>query len=306
METYYLVDFENVHNEGMEHIDQLAKTDHVHIFYTENATNISLDIAFSIGVEMEAHKVPVRKQSLDMHLVSYLGYLIGKNQGKDCTYVIISKDTDYDNIIKFWKENAGCKNITRKVKIAEKKVQPKKNSTVTTKTQSAKTATTATKVVTLTGEEKSRLNVYVQHTLREKGYSMECANKVCSFVVKEYGNPQMLSQIHNSIVNTFGVGVIGEELYANTKQILAQYAKQGVQTKEVAKATSKSNQNLNATIQRLLANANIPNEVVNYVASQVVKYHGKENGKSLLNRALVQKYGQAKGNDYYNRVKKHM
>ena len=44
METYYLVDFENVHNEGVEHISSLSKDDHIHIFYTKNALNISLEI----------------------------------------------------------------------------------------------------------------------------------------------------------------------------------------------------------------------------------------------------------------------
>ena len=44
MESFYLIDFENVHNEGLENIDTLTKTDHVHIFYTENASKISLDI----------------------------------------------------------------------------------------------------------------------------------------------------------------------------------------------------------------------------------------------------------------------
>jgi hypothetical protein len=37
-----------------------------------------------------------------MNLVSYLGYLIAKNETGGCRYVIISKDTDYDNVINFW------------------------------------------------------------------------------------------------------------------------------------------------------------------------------------------------------------
>lgn len=100
METFYLIDFENVHNEGIENIDSLSKDDHVHIFSTENALSIRMDIVFSKKIDIQGHIVPVRKQSLDMHLVSYLGYLLG-TYGKQCAYVIISKDTDYDNIIKF-------------------------------------------------------------------------------------------------------------------------------------------------------------------------------------------------------------
>ena len=46
--------------------------------------------------------MPAKKQSIDMHLVSYLGLLIGKD-GKSSNYVIVSKDSDYINIINYWK-----------------------------------------------------------------------------------------------------------------------------------------------------------------------------------------------------------
>ena len=92
METFYLIDFENVHNEGLKNIDSLSQTDHVHIFSTKNALNIRMDIVFSKGVDIKGHIVPACKQSLDMHLVSYLGHLLGIH-GKQCAYVIVSKDT---------------------------------------------------------------------------------------------------------------------------------------------------------------------------------------------------------------------
>lgn len=57
METFYLVDFENVHNAGLENIDSLKKTDHVHIFSTENAQNIRMDLAFSKGKDIVGHIV---------------------------------------------------------------------------------------------------------------------------------------------------------------------------------------------------------------------------------------------------------
>lgn len=118
METYYLIDFENVHNDGIANIESMTKEDHVHIFSTQNATNIRQDI-FWLNGDIKSHLVPIRKQSLDMHLVSYLGYLLGIH-GKDCNYVIISKDKDYDNIVKFWQEE-GCFNIMEK-EISEQNV----------------------------------------------------------------------------------------------------------------------------------------------------------------------------------------
>ena len=76
----------------------------MHIFSTQNATNIRQDIFWlKEDRDIKPHLVPVRKQSLDMHQVSYLGHLLGV-YGKECSYVIISKDKDYDNIVKFWKE----------------------------------------------------------------------------------------------------------------------------------------------------------------------------------------------------------
>ena len=42
METYYLIDFENVHNDGISNIENITKEEHVHIFSTPNATNIRL------------------------------------------------------------------------------------------------------------------------------------------------------------------------------------------------------------------------------------------------------------------------
>mgnify|MGYP003290776019 CR=1 FL=1 len=116
METYYLIDFENV----QPNMESVKKTDHVHVFYTQDAKNIP------DKKEIERHKVPSGKQSLDMHLVSYLGYLLAIHD-KACRYVIVSKDTDYDNIIKFWKEK-GYPNIARddKMPANNKKTGPGK------------------------------------------------------------------------------------------------------------------------------------------------------------------------------------
>lgn len=131
MEKFYLIDFENVHDKGLKNIDTLTKTDHVHIFYTENAKNINLDIFRAKEPDIDVHKVPARKQSLDMHLASYLGYLLGNNEGKACSYVIASKDKDYDNIIEFWRENGkGIKNISRKQEIPSNNVVNQKKTTV--------------------------------------------------------------------------------------------------------------------------------------------------------------------------------
>lgn len=54
------------------------------------------------GYKYELIKVPAGSQSLDMHLISFVGYAIGLG-GEKYNYIVISKDKDYDNVISFWK-----------------------------------------------------------------------------------------------------------------------------------------------------------------------------------------------------------
>lgn len=122
--TYYLVDYENTNSKGLKGCGKLKKSDHIYIFYSENASRINLDFLASHGkAKIDAIKVPVKKQSLDMHIASYIGYLIGKNKNRitNFKFVIISKDNDYDNIIAFWKKRKV--KVSRRETIAEKPVE---------------------------------------------------------------------------------------------------------------------------------------------------------------------------------------
>jgi hypothetical protein len=162
METFYLIDFENVHNDGIANIESITKEEHVHIFSTQNATNIRQDIFWlKEDRDIKPHLVPVRKQSLDMHLVSYLGYLLGV-YGKECSYVIISKDKDYDNIVKFWKEE-GYPNISRKEKWpGTASTQRQKTQTVSqtkSNVQTVNSKISAGMAYEFEGDDRSELNL---------------------------------------------------------------------------------------------------------------------------------------------------
>lgn len=118
--TYYLIDYENTNNNGLKGSRELRKNDKIFIFYSENASKINLDFLASHGkAKISAIKVPVKKQSLDMHIASYIGYLIGKSKNKndERKFVIISKDNDYDNIIEFWRKKGI--NISRRESISK-------------------------------------------------------------------------------------------------------------------------------------------------------------------------------------------
>lgn len=107
IETYFLIDFENVKEDGIVCSDKLTECDHIHIFSTENTPKITFNTLARLNdADLNIHVVPCGKQSLDMHLVSYLGYLTGLNNisQKNYKYIIVSKDSDYDNIISFFKQ----------------------------------------------------------------------------------------------------------------------------------------------------------------------------------------------------------
>lgn len=223
METFYLVDFENVHNDGIVNIKSLTKEDHVHIFSTHNALNIRQDV-FWLDGDIQSHLVPVRKQSLDMHLVSYLGYLLGIH-GKQYKYVIVSKDKDYDNIISFWKKE-GYSNISRKSSLPNKELTPKK-APQQMMSQSSTLQTINSKISAglayqLSGDDRSELNRFMQHGLIAMGYTAKVANMICKSVVAHCNDERILSGIHNDLREIFeDYG----EVYEDVKSVLGKFVK---------------------------------------------------------------------------------
>ncbi|MCI5604023.1 MAG: PIN domain-containing protein [Clostridiales bacterium] len=227
MEKYYLVDFENVHNEGIIDIDKLSKDDHVHIFSTQNALNIRKDV-FWLNIDIKSHLVPVRSQSLDMHLVSYLGYLLGV-YGNRCSYTIVSKDKDYDNIIDFWIRE-GYENVSREKSISVPIDENNKIITTSTDEKNSEKSSSTPKNVNgkitewmqnkLSGPERTKLNIFIQHNLKNLGYDSKKLNSICKVVIAHCNDERMLSEIHNELKKEWDDY---SKIYEDIKQILNKY-----------------------------------------------------------------------------------
>lgn len=102
-ENNYLIDYENVGSDGFLCCDKLSDKDCVIIFFTKNAPKIDMTKISNLKKQMfDMIEVPTGKQSADMYIGSCLGYLMGKYHSKDCRIVVISRDTDYDNLIESW------------------------------------------------------------------------------------------------------------------------------------------------------------------------------------------------------------
>lgn len=294
IETYYLIDYENVHVDGLEGCQNLEKSDHIVIFYTKNAKNIDLRVISNHGdAELETVEVPVGNQSADMHIVSYLGYLLG-TKGKSCKVVIVSKDTDFDNIIEFWKKKRG-------VTVSRMKQIEKKKSKKSVKSTTPKSA--GSNPVKVTGSQKSKLNQDVMQAVRKAGYNADVANKVAQISVGVYGNERMLNEVHNELRQRYTNYM---DVYEVVKPILLKYSKY-VQTNNNKMIIDSQNKTAtNVEIQRILSKAGYTNDIVNYVASTVVKNLGNKNYKQQIYRSIISKYGQSCGLEVYGHIKKYI
>lgn len=293
IETYYLVDYENVGSDGLSGCDKLNEIDHIHLFYTEKNNKINLDIVHNHGeAEFTPHKVSAGNQSLDKHLVSFLGYIMGINQGKDCNYIIVSKDKGYDNVINFWKEEAETK-LSRIEKISQPEAKQKTAVKQPTTTKAGATNIT----VKVSKSDKIKLNHEVQQALSQAHYKQKVVGSVAKIVASYFGKENFLSDVHDALKEKYTNYL---EVYNTIKDVIGKYGP------AVNMATSQDRTALNCEIQQILSKADMESETINYVASVVVKNMGVKNSKQQIYRTIIAKYGQKKGLDIYNRIKKHI
>ena len=277
METFYLVDFENVNRKGMKGSDALSGTDHVHLFYTENAKKIDLDIISNCGAsEFRLHKVPTGNQSLDKHLTSYLGYLIGRNEGQPCSYVIVGDDKGYDDIIDFWKDCSDVP-IARQLRISaeeqgEKKERSRKEAaSLSTAEDPAAPETTPTK----SKAEKSRR--------RKRGTKNDAAHENGEEIVK----PQESGSV--------------EAEKPAEEQVKTAGKKRGRKKKESTEATDRSE--LLMEVETIM-DPYYSENTIRDVQGIIEKHLGEEHWMGNIHNTLLSTYeNDADAKEIYNLIK---
>lgn len=292
IETYYLIDYENVGGDGLSGCNKLSKSDHIVIFFTKNAKKIDMcEIANHGEAELDMIEVPAGKQSADIHIGSYLGYLTGIHKERDCSIVIISKDSDFDNVIKFWKEKTGVKSSRAdQIKVSTPKATTAKQATPTRKT---------TKKVS--GAEKAKLNQEVMQAVRAAGYDAAVSNRVAQLSSNLYGKERMMNEVHNALREQYTNYLA---IYGVIKPVISKYDNLPAATP--AKAPEPNKSEMNTEIMQILSKAGFESEIVGFVASTVVKNVGVKNGKQQIYRSIISKYSQKQGLNIYNHIKKHI
>lgn len=287
MKTYYLIDFENVGGDGLSGCNKLTEFDHIIIFFTSNAKKIDMsDIADHGQASFEMIEVPSGKQSTDIHIGSYLGYLAGANKSNDFNCVIISKDTDFDKLIMFWKNRAQI-SLLRRQTISTKTEKQNRNTKMNADDDSEdkKTKTDSNK--------KCELNVAVRQTLRSAGFNADVSNKVAQLVTNLYGKSDLKAEVHNVLQNNYENYL---KIYNELKSVLAEYSGD--------KNTPSPAENAKEKIAEILNKAGFESEKVEYVSLIVKEKYGVKNGKQEIYRSIISKYGQKNGLEVYNYIKK--
>lgn len=208
MGTYYLVDYENVNANGLKGCEKLGENDHIYIFFTKNAKSLDMSILSDHGkARIEMIEVPSGKQSVDMHIGAYFGYLVGTNDKKS-SYTIISKDSDYDKVIEFFKSKFSIKAARRsQIKDASDTKKAEKP-----KTNEKKDTKNAEKI-------KQKLYQEVLQVLRTAGVKKADAKSTAEAVKKLYGKKNFLAESHNTLIKAGNKC----DIYTKLKPVLSKY-----------------------------------------------------------------------------------
>lgn len=239
---HFLIDFENVHEGGLNGFSALSANDHVYLFYTKNASLINLRVLVDviesgIRAHFSAYEIASGKQSLDMQLVSFLGSLIGSEQDSNHRYIIVSRDADYRNTIAFWNgmginriemvpsieryiqpepavlsvpnEQCDAKSpapAAEKIISPEKPAQAEKVSPTGKGCSAGKNSPTdkAVSAGKISGSNKGTLNNAVQHVLSKKKTGGTKISHVASVAVKYIDKENGRDLIFNDLVHRYG------------------------------------------------------------------------------------------------------
>ena len=292
-ETYYLIDFENVGLKGLEGAQNLTKNDWVHLFSTRNAPKINTaTLANFNATNLLVHEVPAKSQSVDMHLVSYLGYLLGSHETAP-QIVILSNDTDYDDIVSFW-------NIEKGVIIRRRdKFQPEEPKSAAPKAAKSRKAAASKK----TAAEPKVQEAHKETSTEKSPVKTKRTRKI---------RPGQDEAVKDSVKAAEGQkSPEKDSVKADTSQ--KKSAKGRAKADDAQKKTAKSGAKtveyqdkttLNNAVLKTLSNAKYDNETVSFAASLVTKNFAEKGGKQTIYRTVISKFGQERGLAIYRHIQK--
>ena len=307
----YLIDFENVHEEGFSALGRLGDKDAVYCFFTRNVAKISMSaLAGMRSGQLHFIEAESGKQSLDLALVSYLGYLIG-TKPQELYYDIVSNDNGFSKVAEFWnKRGNGLRVRIRKTNDLKQKAEAKQPSPATValnRRQLQQTPRTNEQENELLTEredgaadaERKDNNVAnltegnspEMQKNSESGKQPQTKQKGRQRQQRQRINRQNPVKQETPAKDSNETSVISSEPSAKALN---------TDTQAAVSETKPKEQNVVSTAEATGLSA----DAIEFIQEQAEKYRADKNMKQLVYRAVVKKYGQKIGTQIYNNAKK--
>ena len=312
----YLIDFENVHEEGFSALGRLGDKDAVYCFFTKNVAKISMSaLAGMRSGQLHFIEAESGKQSLDLALVSYLGYLIG-TRPQELYYDIVSNDNGFAKVAEFWNRRGNG------LRVRVRKTNDLKPKAETVKPQPAnairRAETRPTQKMAAGEPEMDTATVFAAEVNAQPAEAAPAAAEGKQETPKQeapkQNQPRQRGQRQRSQRQR---GVRQEQ--PKTEEKTPEEKKPEAQAAPAAEATAAPAPTPDknaapaptpAPAPEKLADAPAPQtagitpEAEEFIRAQAEKYRDDKNRKQLVYRAVVKKFGQKTGTQIYNSAKK--
>ena len=330
MASHYLIDYENVREAGVNYCHRAVEGDAVYLIYTSNASKIGLDALAGMRAEVKVIKVAAGKQSLDMHLISLLGYLVHKH-GTEDRYIVVSKDTGYDSVLRYWTaEGYKTERITDPSDSSHEEgtdIATAQNTSASS-SRSRRSRRSRSSAAKKTGQKTDTAND--SETSNGSGIIMTDAETV-SETVTETATETVTETATETVTET---GTEADILTSDAGTKTEKEQPKGTKTKKRSQNKNRSNgqpqgempnqkqeqtaqrgdkqaqpspgelrKRLNGRLLSILSKEKVDIKTAGQIASLAVKNVDAKNSKQLIYRSLLQKFGQKQGLTYYGLIK---
>lgn len=309
----YLIDFENVHEEGFASLGRLGDRDAVYCFFTKNVAKISMAaLAGMRSGQLHFIEAESGKQSLDLALVSYLGYLIGTVPNEQC-YEIVSNDNGFSKAADFWnKHRPGIRVRVRKT-VDQAKLAAAAELKPARKGRASKSAKAVTAAAAApSAETKPAAETRTNPAPEAKPAPAPAAKPTAAPAQKNAAS----AAADNTPAKEPAPAATAKPAPETKPAARPAPAKKEASAPKTVPAPETAEANAAPAVKEApaarpapeavaaLAAAGIEASVAEFLLTEAEKHREDKNIKQLVYRAVVKKYGQKKGTEIYNTAKK--
>ena len=309
----YLIDFESVHEEGFASLGRLGDRDAVYCFFTKNVAKISMAaLAGMRSGQLHFIEAESGKQSLDLALVSYLGYLIGTVPNEQC-YEIVSNDNGFSKAADFWnKHRPGIRVRVRKT-VDQAKLAAAAELKPARKGRASKSAKAVTAAAAApSAETKPAAETRTNPAPEAKPAPAPAAKPTAAPAQKNAAS----AAADNTPAKEAAPAAAAKPAPETKPAARPAPAKKEASAPKTVPAPETAEANAAPAVKEApaarpapeavaaLAAAGIEASVAEFLLTEAEKHREDKNIKQLVYRAVVKKYGQKKGTEIYNTAKK--